>query len=104
MTAVGDWADGLRRWAMAGLLLLLYLFLYAPILYVIYASFSQDIVWPFPPSFTTDAYRELLDNALYADALKNSLLIGLGSGNPVGVADAVVWLVAGLGGLALSGR
>ena len=32
------------------------------------------------------------------------MLIGLGSGNPVGVAGAVVWLAAGLGGLALSGR
>ena len=36
------------RWmgAAAGLL---YVFLYAPILYVIYTSFSDDIVWPFPP-------------------------------------------------------
>jgi len=57
-----------------------YLFLYAPILYVIYASFSRDIVWPFPPSFTTDAYVELFDNALYTDALHNSLMLGLGSG------------------------
>ncbi len=32
-----------------------------------------------------------------------ALLIGLGSGNPVGVAGAVVWLAAGLAGLALSG-
>jgi hypothetical protein len=32
------------------------------------------------------------------------VLIGLGSGNPVGVAGAVVWLAAGLAGLALSGR
>jgi hypothetical protein len=30
------------------------------------------------------------------------VLIGLGSGNPVGVAGAVVWLAAGLAGLALS--
>ena len=80
MMSVGDWGNGLRRATMAGLLLLLYLFLYAPILYVIYASFSRDIVWPFPPSFTTDAYVELFDNALYTDALHNSLMLGLGSG------------------------
>lgn len=80
MTSVGDQGDALRRLAMVGLLLVLYLFLYAPIFYVIYASFSQDIVWPFPPAFTTDAYAELFDNSLYADALGNSLLIGLGSG------------------------
>lgn len=80
MTSVGDRAEALRRSSMGGLLLLLYVFLYAPIVYVIYASFSQDIVWPFPPSFTTDAYWELTGNSLYADALANSLLIGLGSG------------------------
>ena len=65
---------------MAGLLNLLYVFLYAPILYVIYASFSQDIVWPFPPTFTSQAYADLVSNSLYADALVNSLIIGLGSG------------------------
>lgn len=80
MTSVGDRAELLRRLVMSGLLVLLYVFLYAPIAYVIYASFSQDIVWPFPPSFTTDAYVELFDNSLYSDALGNSLLIGLGSG------------------------
>ena len=30
----------------------IYVFLYAPIFYVIYTSFAADIVWPFPPSFT----------------------------------------------------
>jgi|GEM_PF-211726 len=80
MTSLRDTAQGLRRLVMGGLLLLLYVFLYAPILYVIYASFSQDIVWPFPPSFTIDAYAELFGNSLYSDALSNSLLIGAGSG------------------------
>ena len=28
----------------------IYVFLYAPILYVIYTSFAADIVWPFPMS------------------------------------------------------
>jgi len=80
MTSVGDKAEEWRRLSMGVLLLFLYIFLYAPILYVIYASISQDIVWPFPPSLTTEAYAELFDNQLYADALRNSLLIGLGSG------------------------
>lgn len=80
MTSVGDRAESWRRAGMSVLLCLLYVFLYAPILFVIYASFSEDIVWPFPPSFTTAAYAELLDNTLYSDALKNSLIIGLGSG------------------------
>ena len=71
---VAPMGDGQRCWS------LLYLFLYAPIAYVVYASFSEDIVWPFPPSFTLTAYEDLFDNSLYADALFNSLTLGIGSG------------------------
>ena len=46
----------------------------------IYASFSEDIVWPFPPSFTLSGYEDLFDNSLYSDALFNSLTLGIGSG------------------------
>src|SRR5688572_17253531 len=80
MTGIGDRGEALRRWLMGVLLTLLYVFLYAPILYVIYASFSEDIVWPFPPSFTTQAYSDLFDSSLYGDALINSLTVGFGSG------------------------
>src|ERR1044071_4198854 len=80
MTSVGDRAEEWRRLGMGSLLVLLYLFLYAPIAYVVYASFSQDIVWPFPPSFTLTAYEDLFDNSIYGDGLLNSLTIGIGSG------------------------
>lgn len=80
MTGIGDRGEAWRRWLMGLMLGVLYAFLYAPILYVIYASFSEDIVWPFPPSFTTQAYADLFDNSLYSDALINSLTVGLGSG------------------------
>ena len=66
--------------AASVMLVLLYVFLYAPILYVIYTSFAADIVWPFPPDFTLQAYEDVLDSSLYGDALWNSVLIGLGSG------------------------
>jgi ABC-type spermidine/putrescine transport system permease subunit II len=61
------------------LLILLYVFLYAPIFYVIYTSFAADIVWPFPPSFTLQAYVDLFDSSLYGGAMQNSLIIGFGS-------------------------
>jgi len=77
---MGGPGERLRRWMMGSLLVLLYVFLYAPIAYVIYASFSEDIVWPFPPSFTLTAYQDLFDNSLYSDALFNSLTLGIGSG------------------------
>jgi len=57
----------------------LYVFLYAPILYVIYTSFAADIVWPFPPSFTLQAYVDLFDSSLYGEALSNSLKLAFGS-------------------------
>jgi ABC-type spermidine/putrescine transport system permease subunit II len=80
MNSTGDPGEAIRRWTMGGLLGVLYVFLYAPIAYVIYASFSEDVVWPFPPSFTLSAYADLFGNSLYSDALLNSLSIGVGSG------------------------
>ena len=61
------------------LLIVLYIFLYAPIFYVIYTSFAADIVWPFPPSFSTSSYEDLFASSLYAKALSNSLILGLGT-------------------------
>ena len=57
----------------------IYVFLYAPILYVIYTSFAADIVWPFPPSFTLIAYEDLFESSLYSEALANSLKLAAGS-------------------------
>ena len=57
----------------------LYVFLYAPILYVIYTSFAADIVWPFPPSFTLSGYDDLFASSLYGEALANSLTLAAGS-------------------------
>ena len=61
------------RSSWASLLVGLYVFLYAPIFYVIYTSFAADIVWPFPPAFSASAYDDLFDSSLYGDALRNSL-------------------------------
>jgi ABC-type spermidine/putrescine transport system permease subunit II len=79
---IGDRIAGsaARRCLMIGLLVALYAFLYAPILYVIYTSFAEDIVWPFPPACTLQAYLDVFASSLYADALRNSIVIGLGSG------------------------
>jgi ABC-type spermidine/putrescine transport system permease subunit II len=60
-------------------LVLLYVFLYAPILYVIYTSFASDVVWPFPLNFTWVAYKDLFDSSLYGEALSNSLKLAFGS-------------------------
>lgn len=81
----------LRKWVMMVALCLLYVFLYSPIAYVVYASFSKDIVWPFPPDFTLEAYFNVFDNSLFRDAFINSLKIGVGSGIlSTGIATAAV--------------
>lgn len=75
-TAPGRIAAPLLTGAMLGAL---YLFLYAPIAYVIYTSFALDIVWPFPPAFSLEAYGALFESSVYGEAMRNSLAIGLGS-------------------------
>ena len=73
---------------------LIYVFLYAPIFYVIYTSFAEDIVWPFPPSFTLSAYSDLFSSSLYGQALINSLELATGSA-------ALSTLLAGAGAIGL---
>lgn len=68
-----------RKMALMLWLMLFFLFLYTPILSITYTSFNEDIVWPFPPSFTWDAYLDLIEARAYQEALGNSILVGLGS-------------------------
>lgn len=68
-----------ERLGGGALLLVTYVFLYAPILYVIYTSFSEDIIWPFPPSFSLSSYEDLFASSLYTKALYNSVVLGLGT-------------------------
>lgn len=62
------------------LLAALYLFLYAPILYIIYVSFQNDSIWPFPPSLTFDHFESLLEQRDYTAGFWNSLIIAGGTG------------------------
>jgi ABC-type spermidine/putrescine transport system permease subunit II len=62
-----------------GVLLLLYVFLYFPILYIAYLSFVENSVWPFPPIFTWAWYERLLIMSDFHVGLWNSLLIGSGA-------------------------
>ena len=71
-----DYAGKLTSGTM---LVLLYVFLYAPILLIIYTSFSKDIVWPFPPQFSLKGFELLWIGRTYHEALVNSLILGLGS-------------------------
>ena len=61
------------------MLVSLYLFLYAPIAYIIFTSFSKNIAWPFPLKFSLRGYELLYIGRTYHEALYNSLILGLGS-------------------------
>ena len=55
-----------KRLGIAGqvmLLAALYIFLYAPILYIVYVSMQQDSIWPFPPNFTFEHYQRVDSSA-----------------------------------------
>ncbi len=54
----------------------LYLFLYAPIFYIIYVSFQTNNIWPFPPDFSLHHYQSLLGLRDFHAALFNSVIIG----------------------------
>ncbi len=61
-------------------LLALYVFLYLPILYIVYASVQVDAIWPFPPDFTGEHFASIWQNSDYIAGFKNSLIIGVGTG------------------------
>lgn len=71
--------DLLARLGGGALLATLYLFLYAPIAFVIYTSFQKDLIWPFPPHWTLQHFTALGADRTYGEGLRNSILLGLGS-------------------------
>ena len=62
------------------MLVLLYVFLWFPIVYIIYLSVARNSVWPFPPEFTLDWYRRLWIMSDFHVGLVNSVLIAAGTG------------------------
>lgn len=59
------------------MLMILYVFLYLPVFYIAYLSFSRDSIWPFPADLTTEWYRRIGAMRDMREGLWNSLLIGL---------------------------
>ena len=75
----GDVSTVISRMLSGTMLALLYFFLYAPIFYIIYQSFSKNIAWPFPFKLSLSGYKLLWVGRTYHEALYNSLTLGLGS-------------------------
>lgn len=81
--------------ALSGVLMVsLYVFLYAPIVYIAFVSISANTAWPFPAKFSLEGFKLLLGGRAYQDALWNSIIIGLGTA-------AIATLLATLGAIAV---
>ena len=55
-------------------------FFISPIFFIIYVSFVDNTVWPFPPEFTWEWYERLWIMSDFHLGLFNSFLIGAGTG------------------------
>ena len=71
-----EWVVVITQAMMLGIL---YLFLYFPIFLIIYVSFVDNTVWPFPPEWTLKWYERLRIMSDFHEGFKNSILIGLGT-------------------------
>lgn len=83
------WSD----WLFRVYSLLIYVFLFAPILVVVITSFNPTGRATIPKEFTTEWYANLLDDSALIRALWTSLLIALGAA----VASSVLGLSAAYG-------
>lgn len=63
----------------ATMLGILYIFLYFPIFFIIFVSFVDNTVWPFPPEWTWKWYGRLRIMSDFHEGFKNSFLLGLGT-------------------------
>ena len=68
-----------NRIVLGAIVVLAYIFLYVPILHITLASFSRDIVWPYPIRFTWNGYLALMKGSIYHEAFLNSTILGLGT-------------------------
>jgi spermidine/putrescine transport system permease protein len=59
----------------------IYLFIFAPILLVVYASFDPNEIFSFPYSgFSLRWYREFVNNPLFYETIENSVTLGVAAG------------------------
>jgi ABC-type spermidine/putrescine transport system permease subunit II len=80
VTAVGP-GRRVASLTLGAMLAMLYLFLYVPVGYIVYVSFQENPIFPFPPAFTTVHYVNMLDRGDFHQGLVNSVLIGAGTGS-----------------------
>jgi spermidine/putrescine transport system permease protein len=71
--------DRFKQWFFNGYAGLFYLFLYAPIILLIVYSFNQSRFPTYWTGFTLEWYQVLFNDHLVGSALKNTLIVSIGS-------------------------
>lgn len=92
--------EALFKWLLGAILLIAYVFLYMPIVHILFASLSSHPNFPYPPEFNFDSYFRLYTNTVYQSAFANSLIIA----SCTAVLSTVMGFLATVGILRFAGK
>jgi ABC-type spermidine/putrescine transport system permease subunit II len=67
--------DFAAKWSMGIILIVAYVFLYMPIVHILFASLSTHPNFPYPPELNPASYVRLATNSIYQGAFVNSMII-----------------------------
>lgn len=90
----------MTQWLLGAILVLAYVFLYMPVVHILFASLSSRPNFPYPPEFNTASYVRLYTNTVYQSAFANSLTIAACTA----VLSTVLGFLATIGVLRFGGR
>lgn len=86
--------------ALGFILVAAYVFLYMPVVHILFASLSSTPNFPYPPEFNLGSYVRLVSNSVYQSALVNSLFLA----TCTAVISTAMALLATMGVLRYGGR
>ncbi|WP_202905536.1 ABC transporter permease [Cypionkella psychrotolerans] len=92
--------DFAAKWTMGLILITAYVFLYMPIVHILFASLSNHPNFPYPPNFNPKSYVNLATNSIYQSAFVNSLIIA----SCTAVLSTVMGFLATIGVLRFAGK
>lgn len=93
-------SDAIAKWLLAAFVILVFAFLYMPIVHILFASLSSRPNFPYPPEFNFASYVRLSNNTVYQSAFLNSLLLA----SCTAVLSTVLGFLATIGVLRFGGR
>ncbi|WP_075293123.1 ABC transporter permease [Pararhizobium arenae] len=67
--------DAVIKWTLATFLVIVFAFLYMPIVHILFASLSTRPNFPYPLEFNLSSYVRLSTNTVYQSAFLNSLIL-----------------------------